>query len=115
METNNNYCKLCNERISSTIYTPKSTFKEASIHICPRCLLVQSTFNNNNTKKIASLSSDANWGNVRHGKKLRLENQKKLLNFEKLLKGNILDIGSNRGDFIKFASSFKSVKKNICY
>ena len=60
METNNNYCKLCNERISSTIYTPKSTFKEASIHICPRCLLVQSTFNNNNTKKIASLSSDAN-------------------------------------------------------
>lgn len=111
MKTNNNYCKLCNEKISSTIYIPKSTFKDASIHICPNCLLVQSIFNNNNTKKIASLSSDANWGNVRHGKKLRLENQKKLLNFEKLLKGNILDIGSNRGDFIKFASSFKSVKK----
>ena len=32
------------------------------------------------------------------------------MNFENYLKGNALDIGSNRGDFIKFASEFNNVK-----
>jgi 2-polyprenyl-3-methyl-5-hydroxy-6-metoxy-1,4-benzoquinol methylase len=58
--------------------------------------------------KVKSLSSDANWGNIRHAKGLRLDSQK--LNLRKILGrliegSSVLDIGSSRGQFLNWAQS----------
>ena len=103
-------CKICDKKIYFYQYKPSGSKKGSKVAVCNKCCLVQSVFKNVNNIKKPSLSANADWGNVRHGKKLRLDNQKKLVNFENYLKGNVLDIGSNRGDFIKFASEFNNVK-----
>lgn len=105
------YCKLCGFKIRNYVYIPKHSKRKAKIVICKKCQLVQSVFRKSNFKKKASLSSDADWGNVRHGKKLRLDKQTENINFDLYLKGKVLDIGSNRGDFIKFALKNKNVEE----
>ena len=105
----NYFCKVCNKKIYFYQYRPNGSKKRSRVAVCNNCCLVQSIFKDVNVTRKPSLSSNADWGNVRHGKKLRLDSQKKLINFENILKGNILDIGSNRGDFINFASEFTNV------
>ena len=88
-------------------YTPIKSQRCAEVFICKSCSLVQTKYKqyeSENLKVKKTISTDANWGNVRHGKGIRFTDAKSYL--EPILieskPKNILDIGSNRGDFVKY-------------
>ena len=101
-------CDLCRSPNLELLYIPEGSLRDAHIHICTYCGLMQSKQSDDYKKlpRIASISSRANWGNIRHGKGLRmpcnLEFIKKHIKNRNGIK-KILDIGSNRGDFMKSA------------
>jgi len=103
-------CFSCRNKLGESAYQPLNSMYNCKVYVCENCTLVQTIRKEIKIKRTSSLSSDADWGNVRHAKKLRLDQQQLLINFKEYLKGNILDIGSNRGDFIKYAASFNKVK-----
>jgi len=74
---------------------------------------VQSQKNSIPNEAIKTTSADADWGNVRHGKGLRFEVLKNNFDLEKLARGRVLDIGSNRGDFVNWASTMAGVTKVV--
>ena len=101
-------CDLCRSPKLELLYIPEGSLRDAHIHVCAYCGLIQSKQSDDYKKipRIASISSRANWGNIRHGKGLRmpccLEFIKKHIKNRNGMK-KILDIGSNRGDFMKSA------------
>lgn len=109
MKFNTSNCDFCQSKRLSKLYQVPDSKLSATVYICNNCGLVQSLFNNKIVKKerVISASSGADWGNIRHGKKLRFENN--LAYFIEYFKGNkfkeILDIGSNRGDFLLWVSN----------
>ena len=75
----------------------------AKIMFCTKCELIQSHYTNiQNKHRYKSISCDSDWGNIRHGKGVRLDTSVEVL--QGLEVSSILDIGSNRGDFCKWAS-----------
>lgn len=115
IQNTSNICFHCNSKDLEKIYDVKSSKKLVSIFFCDNCGLIQSRLDPKKLsnraikphKKVRTISADADWGNIRHGKELRLNSIAIIDLIKKYAKGNILDIGSNRGDFIHF------VKKNI--
>ncbi len=98
-------CKTFDKLLS--FYTPIKSQRGAEVFICESCALVQTKYNLYNSKNLGikkTISTDANWGNVRHGKGIRFTDAKSYLEpiLDAFKPKNILDIGSNRGDFIKF-------------
>jgi 2-polyprenyl-3-methyl-5-hydroxy-6-metoxy-1,4-benzoquinol methylase len=103
-------CDFCLSSDLHHVYTPDGSQREAQVYICNRCGLLQS-FSSDAYKtlpRIPKLSCRADWGNVRHGKGLRMG---KCLSF---ISGHlkdptsirqVLDIGSNRGHFMKIAGT----------
>ncbi len=99
-------CDFCKNSLTS-IYKVQDTSRGADVCICNVCGLVQTVFTKQKPKeRMVSTSSGAGWGNIRHGKGLRLDKNKALL--QKLVPWQecktILDIGANRGDFIHWVS-----------
>jgi len=99
-------CDFCKGALTS-IYKVPDTSRGAVVSICDICGLVQTVFTKKKPKeRMVSTSSGAGWGNIRHGKGLRLDKNKALL--QKLVPWQdcktILDIGANRGDFIHWIS-----------
>ncbi len=97
-------CDFCGSKLES-IYKPVGTKRGAEIYICVSCALVQTLFDANaDYSREISVSCDADWGNVRYGKRMRLaanmELMEKHINIRSMTK--VLDIGSNRGDFVRF-------------
>ncbi len=103
-------CDFCKSDLSEVHYKPVGTLRGWGIGVCPGCGLVQSVkISDEFIPQGKTLSCDADWGNVRHGKSARLaafttqfadkvpwdNNQ------------NILDVGSNRGSFIKWILNIK--------
>jgi len=76
----------------------------AKVLVCEDCGLVQTAYNAVEHERHApSISSGAGWGNIRHGKGLRLDANAGLLNtYMPSGASKALDIGANRGDFIKW-------------
>lgn len=74
------------------------------VAICDDCGLVQSIEKKkkDTKKRLVRTSSDADWGNVRHGKGIRLPKAIEIISpvFKKEKIKNVLDIGANRGDFV---------------
>lgn len=98
-------CDFCHCNKLTEVYKVPTSKIEATIMSCDSCGLLQSSYGDKTKKHTnKSLSSDADWGNIRHGKKIRLSKSIKILekfvNFDELK--YILDIGSNRGDFIEY-------------
>lgn len=83
--------------------------------VCGKCGLTQSIQTESKPlERIQTLSCEADWGNVRHGKGLRLASIEKVLshhiNWTDMK--SILDVGSNRGNFSRWAFS-KNPKAKI--
>lgn len=109
LDTETIKCDFCKSNNLELIYSVPTSKKGADVYICEKCNLVQSIYKNktSNLKRIQSLSSDADWGNIRHGKKTRLSLSLNILNkFIQLddIK-SVLDIGSNRGHFVNYIIS----------
>lgn len=86
------------------VYDVPTSRVSTKIAVCMNCGLVQSYFSKpaSHIKKV-SISSGADWGNVRYGKAFRTEAHIRLL--DKFVDWstirNVLDVGSNRGSFIE--------------
>ena len=100
-------CDACDTELKTICYKPSNSAYDIDVYQCPRCSLVQSIKMIDNPKKNKTVSCDADWGNVRHGKSLRFDILKTSflndLDFTRFK--SCLDIGSNRGDFVNFAAS----------
>jgi hypothetical protein len=98
-------CDFCEHAKAPSIYEPAGTRRGVSVWCCSRCGLVQSNFSKHEVSKIRTLSTDADWGNVRHGKGVRHDHLKELITKYIDLSSieTIVDIGSSRGDFVKWA------------
>lgn len=76
-----------------------------AIWVCPECGLVQSRAGGPRPERVRTLSTDADWGNVRHGKGVRFAVLRdligELVDWSQVRRA--LDVGSNRGDFILWA------------
>jgi len=101
-------CDFCLANSEEPFYVPVGTKRGMRVVICGACGLVQSIQTEPKPhERIQTLSCEADWGNVRHGKGLRLGR------IEGALEGQVnwrqvktvLDVGSNRGDFIRWVFS----------
>jgi len=96
-------CNWCSFNTKLVYEVPNSRIG-AKIMYCSKCELVQSHYTNiENKHRYKSISCDSDWGNIRHGKGVRLDQSIDVL--KNLNVSSILDIGSNRGDFCRWASS----------
>jgi len=97
-------CDFCNSTDLTEIYQVPDSKYEMHVLVCSNCGLVQSIKTNDDpaAKRKIRASCDADWGNIRHGKGLRLTQLKPLLAelIDWPLIKDLIDIGSNRGDFI---------------
>jgi 2-polyprenyl-3-methyl-5-hydroxy-6-metoxy-1,4-benzoquinol methylase len=97
-------CDFCGGVLEAA-YTPPDTALGAQVRVCAGCGLVQSVYAGAApAEKKRSLSSGAQWGNVRHGKRLRLQQLSAQLDssIDWANAGAVLDVGSNRGDFVRW-------------
>ena len=116
-------CKICNKKLFFIKKIPYS-FRGSKIYICNNCSLLQTIYSNtyvqnkdpHSTKfkgeRLITISNGTRWGNVRHGKELRLNAHLKFIN-DIFLNENIksvFDDGANRGSFAKYCK-----KKKIYY
>lgn len=97
-------CNFCKSLELEKLYEPVNSRRGSKVYICEECGLLQSIHETKEKRKKISISCDADWGNIRHGKKARLQQNvsfiQKKINFISIK--NCLDIGSNRGDFVKW-------------
>ena len=108
-------CDACGNDNLCEKYTVKGSLRGNKVYICKRCGLIQSKneLSYDESKNEHSLAYTGNrmrlpnsgptWGNIRHGKELRLNSHKKYLeglDFKKFK--YILDDGSNRGAFLEW-------------
>ena len=107
-------CKCCSSKEIKTIYEPIGSLKGSTVFICENCNLIFSKFKTPERKhNYMSISCDSDWGNIRHGKKNRLKPNMSFISkhFDISKSKKILDIGSNRSDFLDYINkNFPSVK-----
>lgn len=107
-------CDYCNSSKLSKHYRSPSTKRDIDICICDECDLIQSWPRLSGIyKRSTQISGDADWGYIRYGKMLRLlksmEFITKHIDINKV--NSILDIGANRGSFLKYINeNFKNPK-----
>lgn len=97
-------CDLCGAT-PEAVYRAEDTARGAQVCVCPGCGLVQTLYGDREDGRHApSTSSGAGWGNIRHGKGLRLDAVKNdlasRLDWSSIQ--TVLDVGSNRGDFARW-------------
>jgi SAM-dependent methyltransferase len=111
MEANHQLtCDFCHSSQLQDCYSVPDSAIGMVIQTCINCGLVQSKQTKPNpVERIVSTSSGATWGNIRHGKGLRLEKAIPIINSMQNwdMVRSILDVGANRGDFIKWILSQK--------
>lgn len=110
-------CDFCHTELGEPLYSPINSKRGASVYKCSNCSLVQTKYEptHSDLEKKKAISSDADWGNVRHGKGIRYVEAKGYLDpiLDRLKPARILDIGSNRGDFIQDALKKSYVQKVV--
>jgi SAM-dependent methyltransferase len=97
-------CDLCRRDALESLYQPERSTRGISVHLCTLCGLVQSLPRIDRDKRApASISGDADWGNVRYGKGFRTKIAMDALAQHANLNADLalLDVGSNRGSFAK--------------
>jgi len=106
-------CDACGAALTSA-YSAEDTARDAEICVCPTCGLVQTHYGGREEGRHApSTSSGAGWGNIRHGKGLRLDAVKDDLahRLDWSTIGEVLDVGSNRGDFAQWLFDHKPTSR----
>ena len=98
------FCDFCKNKLEKK-YNPVNTKRGMQVCVCTNCGLVQSVQSQEKPdKRIQTLSCNADWGNVRHGKGLRLKHfinaVKNCVNWKNV--NHVLDVGSNRGSFVNW-------------
>ena len=106
-------CDLCESETLLSIYRPLQSRYSIEVYVCDECGLIQSRKHSTPNDIVKTTSADADWGNVRHGKGLRFDLLKNEFDFEKLVHGSVLDIGSNRGDFINWVNTLDGVSRIV--
>jgi SAM-dependent methyltransferase len=98
-------CSFCG-REAEKIYEPVGSKRGSLVFLCPNCGLVQTKYTLPYKRNYSAIkiSCDADWGNIRYGKHFSLEYSKNLLENIVVNSKKILDIGSNRGTFVRFVS-----------
>jgi ubiquinone/menaquinone biosynthesis C-methylase UbiE len=108
-------CDYCNSKNTENSYRAETTRRDINVFVCSECDLIQSwpRLSGIYAREI-SISGGADWGNIRYGKFQSLERSIKFIeryidlnNYQKFL-----DIGANRGSFIKFIKN-RYPKKTI--
>lgn len=100
----NEICDLCRSPALAEAYEPSGGGRGLKVYVCTNCGLVQSLPRADRApRKAPSVSSGADWGNVRYGKQFRTDACLALArmhaDFRKPL--HVLDVGSNRGSFAR--------------
>ena len=102
-------CDACGHRIDASefYYSPIGSQYAVRVYQCSKCNFIQSFKFSSREKLRKTTSTDADWGNVRHGKSLRLDVLREHFDLESLISAgtDVLDIGSNRGDFLEYCDS----------
>ena len=98
------HCDLCGSDSHEDVYRPIGTRREAAVCVCNRCGLVFTRYGNDNRNREPTPSGDADWGNIRYAKGFRLDALKPLMVDKVRAAKRILDVGSNRGDFLRWAA-----------
>lgn len=101
-------CDFCQSNNLVEVYKVPNSLYQVRVFVCGNCGLTQSIKGKEKSpKKQRGASSGANFGNLRVGKGLRFASIKLFLtenlNFKTIK--TILDIGSNRGDFLLWISN----------
>jgi len=96
-------CDLCGATGLTPVYRADDTARDLTVHLCPRCGLVQSLPRVHRVEqRRRALSSGAGWGNIRYGKGFRtgfaLQLIGRLRPLDRLRR--VLDVGANRGSFL---------------
>lgn len=98
-------CDLCRTASLITVYRPSKSQRGMLVCVCSHCGLVQSAQTSAAPEdRVKSISSEADWGNIRHGKGARFGAALHIL--ENAIPWDsvrsALEIGSNRGAFVKW-------------
>ncbi|MFQ6610098.1 MAG: class I SAM-dependent methyltransferase [Fidelibacterota bacterium] len=97
-----NICDFCGSHQMRAVYKVPDSQLHSVICLCQKCGLVQSNQTSKEKNRQVSISCDADWGNIRHGKGIRLKPALDVLNrhiqWDSIT--SVLDVGSNRGKFI---------------
>jgi len=95
-------CDLCGNAALEQLYAPQGSARQLTVWLCTHCGLVQSLPRIDRAPRaVASVSADANWGNVRYGKGFRAEANLSTLKpfLTKRRPLRVLDVGASRGAF----------------
>lgn len=104
-------CDFCGLFSLNPVYTVPNSTLGMIIYQCLNCGLYQSISTKPKPEeKIVSTSSGPDWGNIRYGKEMRLDPSvnmiKSYIDIEDI--HSVLDIGSSRGHFIRWANNYWS-------
>ena len=100
-------CDLCDSNHLDLAYEPEGSTRGLKVYLCETCGLLQSLPRiDHSPRRPASVSAGADWGNVRYGKGFRTkDNLQTIIDHCQLPDApQILDVGSNRGTFLKHAA-----------
>ena len=104
MSNINMACDFCGAALDDVYHATPSP-RGMVVCVCSGCGLVQSRQTGSPpTETIRTTSSEADWGNIRHGKGARLQPSLKILQAHAVFDSvtRVLDIGSNRGHFVQW-------------
>lgn len=111
--SNTERCDFCGEDLGKPIYFPNGSLRNMGVLECCVCGLLQSaSLAPYEASRVVTLSCDADWGNVRHGKGARFDAVKPILRslpWDRI--NRVVDIGSSRGDFVRWVASEHSGKE----
>ena len=97
------HCDFCGSDQFEETHRPSGSQRGSVVVVCDRCGLVFTRYENVPYSREPRCSGDADWGNIRMAKGFRLDSLKPLLIEEVRDAKTILDVGSSRGDFVRFA------------
>ena len=99
-----NSCELCRRDALEPVYEAAHSARGLKTHLCRHCGLVQSLPRIDRApRRAATVSSGADWGNIRYGKGFRTAQALSALgrHIDLAAPLSLLDVGSNRGRFAR--------------
>lgn len=97
-------CDFCGQPLMGAAYHPRNTKRGMEVHICEKCGLIQSFSTRIYlSNPPPSMSCDADRASIRYTKDLIIDRHMQLIESKIQLQfvKNVLDVGSNRGAFIR--------------
>lgn len=109
-------CDFCGHAELEFIYTPIRTARGMKVHVCNKCGLLESISTcDYESRPPGSMSADADRSSYRYTKDIVAARYEEIfdshITFEKV--GNVLDIGSNRGAFIRWLEANYPARKIV--